>query len=279
MIIGALIAGALGFAYTVAYFTQAQWIAIWRGHQIRIRLHHQKVFFEVDGEVVFEQSQGLIKKNFKSDWMHPALGSTLVQVEKHTKGQDGVGVRLRIGDEIVPLFELPTKWYGSLDTSTVDDYWTQLKPVQFEDLGDPRWISACKILQLVRQSQMADVQIREAANILQKELRQNFELRLRLGEDVLTSLGESGEIDELKERLETKILDGLEAAKSLHMVTISLEAHADETAEMLRVNQILKRLQVEEGLERELRRPMEEGESDADRLNRIQSHLNAQRNL
>ena len=92
-------------------------------------------------------------------WSHPSLGDTLVQVEKHTKGQDGVGVRLRIGDQIVPLFGLPTKWYGGLDLSTVDDYWNQLKPVQFEDLGDPRWISACKILQLVRQSQMADTQI------------------------------------------------------------------------------------------------------------------------
>ena len=149
-----LIAGALGFAYTVAYFTHHQWIAIWRGHQIRIRLHHQKVFFEVDGEVVLEQNQGLIKKHFEESWAHPALGDTRVQVEKHMKGQDGVGIRLRIGDEIVPLFELPTKWYGGLDLSTVDDYWKQLQPVQFEDLGDPRWISACKILQLVRQSQM-----------------------------------------------------------------------------------------------------------------------------
>ena len=279
MFVAALMAGALGFAYALSFYSHAQWIAVWRGHQIRIRLHHQKVFFEVDGELVFEQNQGLIKRNFQSVWSHPSLGDTLVQVEKHTKGQDGVGVRLRIGDQIVPLFELPTKWYGGLDLSTVDDYWNQLKPVQFEDLGDPRWISACKILQLVRQSQMADTQIREAANILQKELRQNFELRLRLGEEAILALGESAELDALKERLETKIMDGLEAAKSLHMVTISLEAHADETAEMQRVNQILKRLQAEEGLERALRRSTEDGESDAERLKRIQNHLSSQRNL
>ena len=63
---------------------------------------------------------------------------------------------------------------------------------------------------------MADTQIREAANILQKELRQNFELRLRLGEEAILALGESAELDALKERLETKIMDGLEAAKSPH---------------------------------------------------------------
>ena len=270
---------ALGFAYGVSYLSHHQWIAIWRGHQIRIRLHHQKVFFEVDGVVVFEQNQGLIKRQFEDEWAHPALGDTRVQVEKHTKGQDGVGIRLRIGDEIVPLFELPTKWYGGLDLSTVDDYWKQLQPVQFEDLGDPRWISACKILQLVRQSPMIDAQIREAANILQKELRQNFELRRRLSEDALSALGESGEVEDLKDRLETKILDGLEAAKSLHMVTISLEAHADETTEMQRVNQILKKLKVEDGLERELRRPREDGESDEDRLKRLQSYMGRQKEL
>ena len=122
--------------------------------------------------------------------------------------------------------------------------------MEFEKLGDPRWIAACKLLQLVRQSPTADQEIREVANVLQQELRRNFEMRVRLSEDDFSVLGDATKLNELKNKLEEKILQGLDAVKSLHMVTISLEAHADESLEMQKVNSIIRSLQAEEEVEK-----------------------------
>ena len=246
----ALILGAFSFAGTCIYASHRQWIAVWRGHRIRIRLQHYKVFLEIDDTPIFSESQSLIRKKHETEWEHPALGTTNIQIQKVVLGQDGLNLNLQIGEEIVPLFELPRHWYGQVNLSEEDEVWKKLMPVDFEQLGDPRWIAACKILQLIRQSQMADEKIREAANLLQQELRRNFETRLRLAEEDFSLLGDPNTLNELKEKLEQKILQGLEAVKSLHMVTISLEAHADESNEMNKVHQIISSLQAEEEIEK-----------------------------
>ena len=245
-----LVMGVFPLVGLLVYISHEQWVAVWRGHRIRLRLHQSRVFFEVDGELIFEAKQGFIKDTYETEWEHPALGKTNVLIKKRLKGQDGINLQLQIGEEIIPLFEIPHKWHGSVNLDEVDAYWDKLQPVEFEQLGDPRWIAACKLLQLVRQSQMADQDIREAANILQQELRKSFLTRRRLSEDELSILGDAQKLHELKEKLEEKITQGLEAVKSLHMVTISLEAHADESSEMHKVHQIIETLHAEEEVEK-----------------------------
>ena len=119
-------------------------------------------------------------------------------------------------------------------------------PVDFEQLGDPRWIAACKLLQLIRQSKMANKEIRETANTLQLQLRKNFEIRRRISEEDVSLLGCIEDLNQIKAKIEERIQQGLEAVKSLHMVTISLEAHADEKSELERVYQTIQYLQAED---------------------------------
>ena len=261
-----LIFAALAFAWAISYYSHRHWVTIWRGHRIRIRLRHQKVFFEVDDELVFQCPQGL-KRTYETEWEHAALGKTTVLIKKLIKGQDGVHLHLEIGDEIIPLFEIPQTWYGKLDDA--EPYWKKLQPVAFEQLGDPRWIAACKLLQLVRRSPTADQNIREVANILQQELRTNFEMRVRLSEADFSVLGDATTLDELRNKLEEKILQGLDAVKSLHMVTISLEAHADESQEMQKVNSIIRSLQAEEEVERFMQEIANNSQEPADKRKEI----------
>ena len=246
----ALIIAAFSFAGTLMYLSHRQWISVWRGHQIRIRFHQFKVFLEIDGVPVFSESRHLIRNTHETEWEHPGLGKTKIKIVKIPQGQDGLSLHLEIGEEIVPLFEIPRTWYGHAKIEEADNFWKKLMPVDFEQLGDPRWIAACKILQLVRQSKMTNKEIRETANILQQQLRKNFETRLRLAEEDFSVLGDPETLHELREKLEDKILQGLEAVKSLHMVTISLEAHADESEEMSRVHQTIRSLQAEEEIEK-----------------------------
>lgn len=261
-----LMVAAFGFAWLISYYSHRHWVAVWRGHQIRIRLNHQTVFFEVDDQLVCQWSEGL-KRSFETEWEHPALGNTNVLIKKLIKGQDGVHLHLEIGSEIIPLFEIPRSWQGKLHDT--DAYWKKLQPVEFESLGDPRWIAACKLLQLVRQSPAVDQDIREAANILQQELRKSFETKIRLSEEAVLMLGDAQKLEELRDTIEEKITQGLEAVKSLHMVTISLEAHADESAEMHKVHQIIKTLHAEEEVERFIHRISAELENPAEKRKQI----------
>ena len=242
----AMFIGVFAFVGSLLYLSHRQWISVWRGHRIRIRLHHFKVFLDIDDVPVFCESQSFIRRQHQTEWEHPALGKKDVVITKVHRGQDGLSLNLEIGDEIVPLFELPSNWYGHVNLETEAASWKKLMPVDFEQLGDPRWIAACKILQLVRQSQMANKEIREAANILQQELRSNFETRRRLADEDLSILGNVDLCNDIKDKVEAKILQGLEAVKSLHMATISLEAHADETEEMKKVYDTIQSLQVQE---------------------------------
>ena len=242
----AMIIGALSFAGIMIYLSHRQWISVWRGHRIRIRLHHFKVFLEIDDEPIFSESQSFIRKTHQTEWEHPALGKKEVKITKIQRGQDGLALNLEIGDEIVPLYELSSNLLSQFDPEEEAASWKKLMPVDFESLGDPRWIAACKLLQLVRQSQMANKEIRDAANILQKELRGNFETRRRLAEEDMSLLGDVEAFHDIKHKIEEKILQGLEAVKSLHMATISLEAHADEKDEMKRVYETIQALQAEE---------------------------------
>ena len=242
----ALIMGALLFAGTMMNLSHREWISVWRGHRIKIKFHHFKIFVEVDGVPIFEERQGLARRVHETEWAHPALGKKNLKITKIPQGQDGLTLNLEIGDEIVPLFEIPRTWYGHAITDNLEEYWKKLMPIDFEQLGDPRWIAACKILQLVRQSQMANPSIREAANTLQQQLRKNFETRVRLAEEDFSVLGEVEDLNALKSKIEERILQGLEAVKSLHMVTISLEAHADESEEMDKVNRVIGFLEAED---------------------------------
>ena len=71
-------------------------------------------------------------------------------------------------------------------------------------------------------------------------MRESFESRQRLGDETISLLGDDREaLDEIREKLEQKILQALEAVKSLHMATMSIEAHADESTEMEKVQEIL----------------------------------------
>ena len=241
-----MLLGAISFAATLVYISNRQWISVWRGHRIRIRLQHFKIAVEIDDVPVLMESQSVFNKTHQTKWNHPALGTKMIRVEKIHKGRDGLSLKFEIGDEIIPLFELPTNTLHQAQTKEEESYWNKLMPVDFEQLGDPRWIAACKILQLIRQSKMADGEIRETANILQQQLRSNFEMRRRLSEEDVSLLGNSEDLNQIKTKIEDKILQGLEAVKSLHMVTISLEAHADEKDEMEKVYQTNQYLKAED---------------------------------
>lgn len=241
-----MILGALCLAGALLYISHRQWISVWRGHRIRIRLHQFKIIVEIDDEPVLAESQGFFHRTHQQEWTHPALGTKTITVKKIQKGQEGLNVSLEIGDEIIPLFELPVNWLHQVQLEEEESYWNKLTPVDFEQLGDPRWIAACKLLQLIRQSQMANKEIRDTANTLQLQLRKNFETRRRISEEDVSLLGSIEDLNQIKTKIEDKIQQGLEAVKSLHMVTISLEAHADEKNELERVYKTIRYLQAED---------------------------------
>ena len=76
------------------WFSHRQWVAIWRGHRIRVRTHRAKIFVELDDKEIFVQKNGLIKTKYEQEWEHPALGSTNILVEKITKGSDGIDLNM-----------------------------------------------------------------------------------------------------------------------------------------------------------------------------------------
>ena len=262
-----MIIGAICSVGTLAYISHRQWISVWRGHRIRIRLHQLKIIVEIDDEPVLVESQGIIHRPYHTEWNHPALGKKIITVKRTQKGQEGVNVSLEIGDEIIPLFELPVNWLQQVQLEKEESYWEKLTPVDFEQLGDPRWIAACKLLQLIRQSKMANKEIRETANTLQLQLRKNFETRRRISEEDVSLLGCIEDLNQIKAKIEERIQQGLEAVKSLHMVTISLEAHADEKSELERVYQTIQYLQAEDEVAAFVAAPL----SDKKKQNQLRS--------
>lgn len=243
VVISLSILGIVGFVMANVWYSHRQWVAVWRGHKVLVRMHHAKIFVELDQQPIFEQPYGFIKTKYQQEWTHPALGATMIHLQKVVEGSDGEGLRLRIGEELIPLIEVERKWYGGLEDGAADTYWEKLIPAQVESLGDPRWVAACKILDLVRQSTMATQAVREAANILQVELRKRFEQRRRLAEESLEVVDAETDTAALQQQLEANILHALEAVKSLHMAVVSIEAQADERSEMQKVETIIESLQ------------------------------------
>lgn len=231
------------------WFSHRQWVAIWRGHRIRVRMHRAKIFVELDDKEIFVQKNGLVKKNYEQEWEHPALGSTNILIEKVTKGSDGIDLNMCIGDEIIPLTEIKRTWYGKINPQDAQTYWERLLPAQIESLGDPRWIAASKILNLVRQSSASTDIVRQNANTLQKELRRCFETKQRLGTEDLSLLGSDERLEKVQNKIEENIEQALEAVKSLHMAVVSIEAHADEKQEMRRVQTFIEHIQAQEEID------------------------------
>ena len=241
-----LAAGIYGLEF---YSSTRTWVAFWRGHRVVIRFHKGKQIFELDGNQVFSRTRNLQpfgEQKYKEPWTHPALGETEITVTRKVVGNQGeYTLNLEIGDELVPLTELKN-FLGRVQQDQ-EEIFTKLTHGAIEPLGDPRWVAACTILNSVRQSSAVNDEVREAANVLQGEMRSCFESRQRLKEDDLGLLGANEtRVAEIQARLEAKIERSLEAVKSIHMATISLEAHADESAEMSRVQETIDFLNVED---------------------------------
>ena len=226
------------------------WIALWRGSQVVLRNFQGKLILELDGERIFEKSRptlNLSKHTYTQACHLPSMGDTEIAVSTRSVGSQGdYTLELQIGEDLVPLTEL-THFFGRI-TQEKGALFKKLNHNTIEPLGDPRWIAACSILNSVRQSTSANNQIREAANLLQVEMRHCFESRLRLSDDSVDLIG--GDISEVKSILEEKIGTTLEAVKSLHMATISREANADESEEMRRVQETLQYLDAEEEVDK-----------------------------
>ena len=263
-----IIAGSLSAAAAISalqlWFNDREWVGAWRGHQIAVRHVRGRVVVMVDGEVTLSQWRWPHKKRYREGWSHPALGDATVEVHKNVIGGQGeYTIALSIGAERVPLVEVERRWWGpraliGLRTTVAgvsDAYHASLAPVAVEPLGDDRWVAACRLLDLTRQSSAITPDIRTAANDLQVALRRRFEARSRLGDDARDALGPHvpEEVDRIRQSLEARIEAGLEAIKSLHMAVISLEAHADETPELHRAQETLKDLQADDEVERFLK--------------------------
>ena len=214
---------------------------------------------EVDGQVVLSQARNPIRETYAESWSHAALGETTIGLSKNTIGSQGEFTMLMsIGEERVPLIELEQAWGGTRAlilqrtlSGDPDEYWASLGHATVEPLGDDRWLAACRLLTLTRQSSALTASMREAANDLQGVLRRSFESRQRLGDASLEVLGTetSDDVSRVQQALEDRIVSALEAVKSLHMAVISIESQADETSELARVHQALDVLQADSEVE------------------------------
>lgn len=243
------------------WFSDRQWVTTWRGHRVHVQHHQGRFVVCVDDEVILSQHRLRFGKQHTEAWSHPALGETTVAISRDTIGHHGeYTISMTIGDERLPLAELPRKWHGartliglqSIVPGSLAEMWEGLSHTTVEPLGDARWLAACRLLELSRQSNAMTPQTRQAANHLQGVLRRSFEARLRLGDDAVEALGEvdQEQLAAARTALEARIQSALEAVKSLHMAMISIESQADETHELSRVHQTLAQLQAEDEVER-----------------------------
>lgn len=266
-IIAAGLIGTAGIGALQLWFSDRQWVAVWRGHRIRVQHHEGRVIVEMDGQVILSQRRMVFRRAYAAEWSHPALGETTIALSKIPIGSQGeFSLAMTIGEERVPLIELERSWRGARTliglqtraTDAPDALWESLSHTAVEPMGDARWLAACRLLDLSRQSSAMTAEMRENANLLQSVLRRSFEARRRLGDDALGALGALGEpaaaqVPEARAALEARITAALEAVKSLHMAVISIETLADETDELNRVQQTLERLQADDEVERFLK--------------------------
>ena len=264
LIVGAL-AAASGLGGLQLWFSDRQWAALWRGHRVHVRHFRGQVVVEIDGQMVLSQHRRFYRKNHSEAWHHAAVGDTDVSLSKlNIGGQGEYTLSMKIGEEQVPLVELTRSWrwprgllgLQTAEAGAVDACWERLSPTAVEPLGDARWLAACRLLSLTRQSAAMTDELRETANLLQGALRRAFEARLRLGDDAMDALGPSDAhlLDEARTTVESRITEALEAVKSLHMAVVSIEAQADSAVELRRVQQTLKHLDADNEVERFLKR-------------------------
>ena len=238
---------------------------MWRGHRISVHHSRGQVVVEVDGQTAMTQTRLPLRKTYSETWSHAALGETTLQLSKLLIGGQGeFTMSMIIGAERVPLVEVERKWAGrraliGLRTSipgASEHYWASMSHTAVEPLGDDRWLAACRLLELTRQSSALTADMREAANSLQATLRRSFEARLRLGDEALDILGTSDadEVGAVQQALEGRIIAALEAVKSLHMAVISIESKADETQELDRVLHTLDELRADDEVEQFMKR-------------------------
>jgi hypothetical protein len=264
LIIGGVFAMVACIAAGQHWFSDRQWVGMWRGHRVSLRHMGGRVVVEVDGQEVLSQARKLIGQTYAEAWSHAALGETTIQLSKRTIGSQGeFDMLMSIGEERVPLIELEQAWKGAralflLRTRSGDpeECWSSLMHTSAEPLGDDRWLAACRLLVLTRQSSALTASMREAANELQGVLRRSFEARQRLGDVSLAVLGaeDPDEVSRVQLVLEDRIVSALEAVKSLHMAVISIESQADESSELSRVHQALDMLQADSEVERFMKR-------------------------
>jgi len=264
LIIGGILLAAASMGGFQHWFSDRQWVGMWRGHRVLLRHLKGRVRVEIDGQVVLEQSRMSLSQQYTQPWSHPALGETTIGLSKNSIGGQGeFTMMMSIGEERVPLIELEQSWKGPralilqrTRTGDAEEYWSSLEHTHVEPLGDDRWLAACRLLTLTRQSSALTAPMREAANALQGVLRRSFEARLRLGDTSLAVLGaeEADEVVRVQRGLEERIVSALEAVKSLHMAVISLESQADETSELSRVHQALEVLQADSEVEQFIQR-------------------------
>lgn len=264
LIVGGLTATA-GLAALQLWFNDRQWLTVWRGHRVLVRHHKGRVVVDIDGQTVLSQRRYFFRKHHHESWHHPVIGDAEITLSKQVIGAQGeFTLSMKIGEEQIPLVELDRAWRGprmllglqSAEPGAVDECWERLSHTAVEPLGDARWLAACRLLSLTRQSAVMTDDLRETANLLQGALRRSFEARLRLGDDVMDALGPADAhlLDDARTAVEARISDALEAVKSLHMAVVSIEAHADETVELRRVQQTLEHLDAEDEVDRFLKR-------------------------
>ena len=264
LIIGGILLAAASMAGLQHWFSDRQWVGMWRGHRVLLRHQSARVIVEIDGQVVLSKSRTSLSQKYTQSWSHAALGETTIALSKNSIGNQGEFTMLMsIGDERVPLIELEQSWKGGRAlflqrtlSGDAEEYWSSLEHSQVEPLGDDRWLAACRLLTLTRQSSALTEPMREAANSLQGVLRRSFEARQRLGDASLAVLGaeDPDAVERVQRGLEERIVAALEAVKSLHMAVISIESQADETSELSRVHQTLEVLQADSEVEQFIKR-------------------------
>ncbi len=265
VLLGALSLFAAGLGGLQVWSSDRQWVGVWRGHRVWVRHLRGEVVVEADGEVALAQVRWPLRRSHTSAWSHAGLGDTTVDITRLYIGGNGeYNLSLSIGDERVPLVEVEREWRGArmllglqtADPGAAEAYWKSMVPATVEPLGDDRWIAACRLLDLARQSFAMTDDMRESANRLQAVLRRSFEARQRLGDEALEVLGagSAAEVATVQEALEGRIVSALDAVKSLHMAVVSIESRADETVELQRVQQTLDSLQANDEVDRFMKR-------------------------